>query len=400
MLATRDQSFIGEVSACVKQCEKGPGGLFWEVRACAPVELPEYAGPKQPEVLFLDLDSLPTKRVELVEEIIKVFDRADVICSKVNLEVPEMLHLLKLGVKDFLMRASLPKDFPEYLRKFKSTRSDPSKDAKAGAASGQILAVFGPKGGSGITLFSVNLAASLLRYSGQRTLVCDLSRGCGDAMTYLNLHPLYTIRDVLDHADLIDNSFLEGTLVRHASGLEILAASREDQEEVSSSDFVALQNIFSYLRTMADYVIVDLSGREISLVQMVLSQSDTIFLMGTLDVLSMKGMVSFFNKLRKMHFPLEKVIVVINRFNAKNQLDIVKDFEKHTGHSIAFRLPNHYALCIQALNEGKLLEDVHPGSALSKKIEEIAQRVHASEKKERSTAKSNLALSFLKRLGT
>ncbi|MFH1799595.1 MAG: AAA family ATPase [Candidatus Omnitrophota bacterium] len=397
LLATRDQNFIGEVNACLKQ--EGGGESPWEVRACAPVELSQYAGPKQPDVLFLDLESLQGDRVELVGEIVQVFDRADVICSKMHLEVPEMLRFLKVGVKDFLMRASLQKDLQEYLRKFKNTRRHSKEESKEKTPRGKILAVFGPKGGSGVTLFSVNLAASLLQCSGQRTLVCDLSSGCGDAMTYLNLHPLYTIRDVLDHADLIDNSFLEGTLIRHASGLEILAAAREDQEAVSSSNFVELQNVFSYLRTMADYVIVDLGGRDVSLVQMVLSQSDTIFLIGTLDVLSMKGMVSFFNKLRKMHFPFDKVIVVINRFNAKNQLDIVKDFEKHTGHSIAYRLPNHYALCIQALNEGKLLEDVHPGSALGKGIEEIAQAVRAPGKMEQPTAKKNLASSFLKRLG-
>jgi Flp pilus assembly CpaE family ATPase len=181
--------------------------------------------------------------------------------------------------------------------------------------------------------------------------------------------------------------------------LEILAAAREDQEAVSSSNFVELQNVFSYLRTMADYVIVDLGGRDISLVQMVLSQSDTIFLIGTQDVPSMKGMVSFFNKLRKIHFPFEKVIVVINRFNAKNQLDIIKDFEKHTGHTVAFRLPNHYALCMRALNEGKLLDEIQPGSILGKGIEEIAQAMRVPGGKDHTVAKKNPALSFLKRLG-
>ncbi len=398
MLATGDPSLVGEAGACLKQFDGG-GEFAWEIRACVPSELPQHAGPQQPEVLLLDLDSFQGDRVELVGEIIKVFDRTDVICAKAKLEVPEMLQLLKAGAKDFLLRASLQKDLPERLKKFRKISHSVKPETEEKSREGKIFVAFSPKGGSGVTLFSVNLAASLLRCSKQRTLVCDLSSGCGDVMTYLNLHPPYTIRDVLDHADLIDSSFLEGTLVRHTSGLEILAAAREDQTAVSSSDFVGLQNVFNHLQTMAGHVIVDLGGRDISLVQMVLSQADTAFLIGTLDVLSMKGMVGFFNKLRKMHFPLERVIVVINRFNAKNQLDIAKDFEKHTGHTIAFRLPNHYALCIQALNEGKLIEDVHAGSILGKGIDEIAQAVCSPERRGHSVSKMNPALSFLKRLG-
>lgn len=398
LLATRDRGFSGEVSACLKQLGDA-GGFSWEVRSCVPAELPQHAGPNQPEVLFLDLDSLQGDLVELVGEIVQVFDKADVICSKAQLEVPDMLDLLKVGVKNFLTRASLQKDLQDYLKRFKSTRREPSKESSEGPLRGKILAVFGPKGGAGITLLSVNLAASLLRCSGQRTIVCDLSSGCGDVTSYLNLRPPYTVRDVLNHSDLIDNSFLEGTLARHASGLEVLAASREDQEAVSPSDFAGLQNVFSCFRTMAGQVIVDLGGRDFSLIQTILSQVDAAIMVGTLDVLSMRGMVATFNKLKKAHFPTDNIIVVINRFNAKNQLDIVRDFEKHTGHTVAFRLPNLYALCIQAMNEGKLVEEVHGGSVLGKGIEEIAQSLCVPGRPGQPTKKTNAALSFLKRLG-
>ena len=399
LLASQDPGFIEEVSAYLKDIESSSPSFSWEILSCTPPELTRYAGSRQPDILFLDLDSLPEKFAGLIGDITKVFVHSDVICSKTDLEVSEVLRLLKLGVKDFFKRRSLQNDFKEYLEKWKNTPRRSQAGSKEKGPSGKILAVFSPKGGSGTTLFAVNLAADLLRCSGQRTMVCDLSSGCGDVVTYLNLHPSYTIRDVLNHADLIDGSFLDGSLVRHASGLEVLAAAREDQEPVSSSNFMELQKIFSCLRAMSGYVVVDLGGRDVSLVQMVLSQADMIFLMGTLDMLSMKGMVSFFNKLRKMHFSQEKVTTVINRFDAKNQLNIIKDFEKNIGNTIAFRLPNCYALCIRALNEGKLLEDVQPRSALGRKIEEIARAVHGPDGPGAGSLKAHPAMSFLKKLG-
>jgi Flp pilus assembly CpaE family ATPase len=106
-----------------------------------------------------------------------------------HFEATEMLRFLKVGVKDFLIRASLQKDLQEYLQKFKNARRHVKEESKEKPPRGKIMAVFGPKGGSGVTLFSVNLAASLLQCSGQRTLVCDLSSGCGDVMTYLESTP-------------------------------------------------------------------------------------------------------------------------------------------------------------------------------------------------------------------
>ncbi|MBU9889304.1 MAG: hypothetical protein KTQ49_05500 [Candidatus Omnitrophica bacterium] len=398
LLVTNERRLFENVNACLKQC--GPDvGPFWEVLSCPPADLPQHAGPHQPEVLFLDLDSLQGDLVELVGEIAQVFDKAEVVCSKMRLEVPDMLDLLKAGVKNFLTRASLQKDLEDYLKKFKGVSRAPDLPYKEETARGKILAVFGPKGGSGITLLSANLAASLLSLSGQRAIVCDLSGDCGDVTSYLNLRPSYTVRDVLNHADLMDNSFLEGTLVKHASGLEVLAAPREEQEMVSSSDFTGLQRMFSCFRTMVGHVVIDLGGRDFPLIQAVLSQVDMAIMVGSLDVLSMRGMVSYFNKLKKFHFPADKVIVVINRFNAKNQLDIIRDFEKHTGKTVTFRLPNHYPLCIQALNEGKLLEEVHRGSVLGKGIGDIARAVCAPSETGPSAPKTNPALSFLKRLG-
>ena len=93
--------------------------------------------------------------------------------------------------------------------------------------------------------------------------------------------------------------------------------------------------------------------------------------MGNPDVVSLKGLIALFNKLKALHYDTQKIKVLINRHNSKNKID-AKEFENMTKHSITSNLPNNYMLCIEAVNSGQPLSTVNPRGDLSKKIEELA----------------------------
>ncbi len=72
-----------------------------------------------------------------------------------------------------------------------------------GTASGKVVTVFSPKGGSGKTVLATNLAAATAR-SGVETLLVDLDLQFGDSALTLSVSPRATIADLAASAGDID----------------------------------------------------------------------------------------------------------------------------------------------------------------------------------------------------
>ncbi len=96
-----------------------------------------------------------------------------------------------------------------------ATQRDPS-------ATSRIVAVYSPKGGVGTTTIAYNLAASLAA-TGLRTLLVDGSLQFGDVRRLLRADPaMPSICDL--PTDRVRGSDLEDTVVRDASGVDVLLA--------------------------------------------------------------------------------------------------------------------------------------------------------------------------------
>src|SRR5207237_3095201 len=89
---------------------------------------------------------------------------------------------------------------------------------------GRIVTVFSPKGGTGKTVMATNLAASLAKHQGKRTLLLDLDLQFGDAAIMLGLEPEKTIYDLVVAPGELDSEKLAGYTTRHVRGLDILPA--------------------------------------------------------------------------------------------------------------------------------------------------------------------------------
>src|SRR5436190_319064 len=72
--------------------------------------------------------------------------------------------------------------------------------ASAGGRQGRLVTVFSPKGGTGKTVLSTNVSASLAKHWGKRALLLDLDLQFGDAAIMLGLEPDKTIYDLVTAA--------------------------------------------------------------------------------------------------------------------------------------------------------------------------------------------------------
>lgn len=320
-----------------------------------------------PTAVVVHLGNDPEQSSLLIQQIISRFPSSKVYCVSRELSVPLILKLIKIGAKDFLQYPLEEQAVRTLTRQLESGARAFSLSTK----NGHVITFYGPKGGVGVTLLTVNIAVALAKSSGLKVAVTDLHPQCGDIATYLNLSPEHTLRDLVDQYDLLDASFLEGVMLKHSSGVRILAAPHQDQEPLRPDCLPQVQAIINLLKQNYDFILIDAGHSETAVLNSILDLSDTIYLIGNLDVPSLKGLVSSFNRLLKMRFIPEKIQIVINRFNAKNRLD-TKEFERQTKQSIAFKLPNDYALCIEAINTGRPISELQGSSSFVQKLDEIA----------------------------
>jgi pilus assembly protein CpaE len=185
----------------------------------------------------------------------------------------------------------------------------------SGIALAPMICVLGPKGGTGKTLVASNLTVALAA-AGHRSVLVDLDLQFGDVGLALGLRPDKTIYDLVRSAGSLDTEKLEAYLIRHASGARILLApTRPDQASAVTVDF--LRDLFTNLRSMSDYVVVDTPPGFTPEVIAAIDTSSHVCLVGMLDALSLKNTKLGLETLELMGYDPGRIALVLNRADSR-----------------------------------------------------------------------------------
>jgi len=180
-----------------------------------------------------------------------------------------------------------------------------------GAVPAPLICVLGPKGGSGKTVTSCNLAVALAE-KGQRVSLVDLDLSFGDVGLGLRLMPERTIYDLARSAGSLDAEKLDDYLVQHTSGVRaLLAPTRPDHAGAISTDFIA--EVLAVLRSMSDVVVVDTPAGFPPEVITTIDGSTDVCIVGTLDAFSLKDTRLGLETLDQMGYQPESIRLVLNR---------------------------------------------------------------------------------------
>jgi pilus assembly protein CpaE len=89
---------------------------------------------------------------------------------------------------------------------------------------GEIITVYGARGGLGATTLAVNLAVQLAAVTKARVALADLDLQRGDVAAFLNVTPQQSLAAIAGASGEVDDLFLHHTLTRHPSGVAVLPA--------------------------------------------------------------------------------------------------------------------------------------------------------------------------------
>jgi pilus assembly protein CpaE len=203
---------------------------------------------------------------------------------------------------------------------------------------GQVIAVLGPKGGTGKTLTSCNLAGALVS-AGASVIVVDLDLQFGDVGLALGLRPDQTIYDLATSGGSLDAEKIEHFLAVHDSGIRaLLAPRRPDHAGAITVDFV--RALFDILREMADFVIVDTPPGFTPEVIAAIDRSTSIVVVAMLDALSLKNTKLAMETLELMEYDPGSISVVLNRADSRVGVT-VEDVTELLGRVPDIRVPSH-----------------------------------------------------------
>jgi pilus assembly protein CpaE len=282
---------------------------------------------------------------------------------------------LDADVSDVLLLPQMTENVVFAVRKAGRSKLRPAPSS-APTRRGRIVTVFSPKGGTGKTVTSTNLAAAFAKFEGKRTLLLDLDLQFGDAAIMLGLEPEKTIYDLVVAPGELDSEKLAGYTTRHPSGLDILPAPvrPEDAELVTESK---LSRLLEVARESYDVIVVDTSPFFHGPMLATLDRTDELLLVCGLDVPTLKNVRLALQTLELLAFPQNRIRVVLNRANSKVGMKR-SEVEGALEVKIRFEVPSDRAVPI-AVNRGNPAVLAESGADFSKAIRQMAKGLQPAE---------------------
>jgi pilus assembly protein CpaE len=244
-----------------------------------------------------------------------------------------------------------------------------------GDRAGQVTAVRGVKGGVGTTFIATNLAISIQRQTRRRVLLIDSNLFGGDVPIALNMTPNRSIADLIPHVDALDDDLLESIVVRHDSGVAVLAAPTELEraETVRPEGF---QRVLEVMRTRYDHVVVDVSPFLDQNSLVALDLSDMVLVVCTPEVAALKNAARLLELGGALGYAETKMRLLLNRAKGPGAVGRA-DIEKHLHYLISFTIPNDATAVVRALNRGEPLVTCERGNRAAKAVDRLARTVLA-----------------------
>jgi pilus assembly protein CpaE len=237
------------------------------------------------------------------------------------------------------------------------------------------VATFSTKGGCGKSFVATNLAVMLAeRYPGEVVLV-DLDLQAGDAGIMLQLVPERGILEAAEMGEDLDETALRGFLTQR-NDLYLLAAPEgpAQAEQVSPEDVI---RILGQLRQMFRWVVIDGPPAFTEWMLAALDLVDTVLVLASLDVPSIKNLRLSVNTLRDLGVPRQRMQLVLNRADSKVGLN-VREVEKSLGTTIDLTLPSSREVPF-AVNQGIAIVAARPKAPISKALYKVREAVEKQE---------------------
>jgi pilus assembly protein CpaE len=232
----------------------------------------------------------------------------------------------------------------------------------------KLIVVVSPKGGSGKTAISSNLAVALAERHPGRVVAVDLDVQFGDLESALSLSAERTLAQLVKGRQ-IDVTTLKLFLAPYENGLYVLAGAH-DPVEAESITPGHVTTVLSLLAQAFDYVVVDtpagLDDRTVAAIEC----ATDLLMVSSLDVTSIRSLRKADDTLRQIGITAPRRFV-LNRADAKVGLT-ASDAEEAVGLPILCAIPSSRDLPL-SLNLGTPVVRSNPRSPVARQLQQLTE---------------------------
>ncbi|SMX22049.1 AAA family ATPase [Boseongicola aestuarii] len=260
----------------------------------------------------------------------------------------------------------------------------------AGARNGHLFAVQQARGGVGATTIAVNLADQLLnrkgafkKEAGNKVVIVDFDLQFGTVGDFLDVDQQEGLLQLASENFIPDAMWIEQSMTRLPSGLAVLAAP-SSFVPLEAMQPAQIEGLIKTLKTMFDYVVVDLPRALVNWIEPVLAETDQLLIVTDMTVPAVRA------TRRLMEFVLAD--------NAQLPIEVVINHEKkpmilrehHREAAKALDVTFHYWIAHdpkaarEAVDYGKPLSEVSARSDIAKGIALMAKSILTAFPKERA----------------
>jgi len=281
------------------------------------------------------------------------------------------------GADDYLPKPCEPEELVArvkvWLRRSTQVKREKKTDELA-----KVIAVFSLRGGVGVSTLAANLSVGLAQLWGIQTALIDLVFNGGNAALLLNLPLRNTWSDIAAvPTNEIDLEMVNMLLRIHSSGANVLPAPRKIQDgELIDAEKVS--HVIDIIRREYEYVILDLPHDFSETTLAGLDIADTIFLVFTPELASVRATGMAIDIFNGLAYPRETIRLVLNwtfsRFGLSRE-----DIQQSLNRKIDIVIPNATEQFIKAINFGAPPVYEEPNSPLAALIEDLSFAISKDE---------------------
>lgn len=299
-----------------------------------------------PDLVIVDIRGDASSSMPGIERLRAGAPSAGIFAVALVAEPELILQSMRAGANEFFTWPPVEETFHGAVRRTAARR----ETAHGARPSATTLVFFGAKGGAGTTTVAVNCGVEMARLSSRSTVIVDLKPGLGEVALFLGVRPRYSLLDAIDNLHRLDREFLRELVLKHKSGLEILAGS-DQFDRPGATDASAIEELFRLLARQYEYILVDAGSQINSCTVAALYTADTIFLVANPDVPSVRNAQRLLERVRQLGACGERVRVLLNRAAEPYPIP-PKQIEGALGHPIHHTFPSDYKTVSAALNSG------------------------------------------------
>ena len=341
----------------------------------------------KPDVMVMDINMPDMDGIVATENIRKRVPFIQVVILSVQSDPNYMRRAMLAGARDFLTKPPMIDELTAAIQRAAVlAQEERAKEAvvatgmtgqlglnRTPGVDGKVIVVYSPKGGTGSTMLTTNLAYSLKTQENAVAIV-DSNFLYGDVAVFLNEHTKNSALDLIDRVNDLDADIIRDVMVvNKATGIHLLASPNQP-ELVDNGLGEPFAKILKFMKQIYHFIIVDTTSYLTEVAQSCLDVADLIILLTAQDIPAIKNTNQFLSIADASKIERKRILLVMNRYDKRVAIS-----PERVGASlkqpIVAAIPFEEKIITNSINRGMPFMVDNKVSPPSKTIQQISELV-------------------------